>query len=420
MKNLILSQCGHCNNQYTFKNNKRKFCSSSCSAKYNNSIRDNSIRIKQRNTLLKTLSNKSTIKKVKKEKIKTTKINKHVIRTLPTKLSALKKDKKYISKITGQTYCNNLHKNTWHSNFKFRQAQKLSKMFNFELCKEGTEQNLINAVKTLHDLYHVEKISPNKIAEHINCSNKNFSNFLESIGIKRRSIKESLLNYNRSIGRELTSEKDIYYKNCQFKFDVFKHTKILGYELFKEHTWYHPINNVNGLTRDHMMSISYGYEHGIDPEMISHPANCQIMLALDNFKKNYKTSITYEQLKERIENWNTNFKSDIILVQTKRNRSKHTKDTKDKLKKANLGKKWYNNGITNIVIKPGETIPDGYVKGLIISNNKKRANSAINNINWNNVQIDINSGFGMKDICARNNINRDQYYGGLLRKFIIK
>lgn len=100
------------------------------------------------------------------------------------------------------------------------------------------------------------------------------------------------------------SERELYYIQCAFKFSKTLYKYLPGYELLEQYGWYKPIkNNRLGATKDHMVSIYYGWTHNIDPKIISHPANCQIMLLSDNSSKGEKCSITIEQLLKRIEQW---------------------------------------------------------------------------------------------------------------------
>ncbi len=66
---------------------------------------------------------------------------------------------------------------------------------------------------------------------------------------------------------------------------------------------YHPITNPGGVSRDHMVSRNYGWEHDIPIEVIKHPANCELTMHHDNVIKSANCSITIEELYERIENW---------------------------------------------------------------------------------------------------------------------
>ena len=60
-------------------------------------------------------------------------------------------------------------------------------------------------------------------------------------------------------------------------------------------------NNLNGISRDHMISLKEGFRSGISPDLISHPANCQLLQHFINNRKNTNSSLTLEELKERIE-----------------------------------------------------------------------------------------------------------------------
>jgi len=76
--------------------------------------------------------------------------------------------------------------------------------------------------------------------------------------------------------------------------------------LVEQHGWYSPINkrnNLNGVSKDHMYSVRDGFINNIEPEIIKHPANCKLLLHNDNNRKNYTSSITIDDLIERIKNW---------------------------------------------------------------------------------------------------------------------
>ena len=49
-----------------------------------------------------------------------------------------------------------------------------------------------------------------------------------------------------------------------------------------------------------MISINYGFQNDIDPKLISHPANCQLIQHTENNKKNDSCSISLEDLYNRI------------------------------------------------------------------------------------------------------------------------
>jgi hypothetical protein len=65
--------------------------------------------------------------------------------------------------------------------------------------------------------------------------------------------------------------------------------------------------NNRGLVRDHLFSRREGFELGVFPEILRHPANCQFITHGDNVRKRFKTQygsgIPLEELCSRIEKW---------------------------------------------------------------------------------------------------------------------
>lgn len=101
-----------------------------------------------------------------------------------------------------------------------------------------------------------------------------------------------------------------YYKECQFKFNLSNYPNEFNFELINEYGWYKAKNhgdNLNGVSRDHMVSIKFGFENKINSEIINHPANCQLMIHNENICKNKNCSITLEQLLIKINEWNNRY-----------------------------------------------------------------------------------------------------------------
>lgn len=99
---------------------------------------------------------------------------------------------------------------------------------------------------------------------------------------------------------------DRYRQLCEFKFNVYHFPNKFDLKLIEEFGWYKAKNrgdNQNGVSRDHMYSVKEGFLNGIDPFYISHPANCKIMVNIENNKKKTNCSITIEELYERVKNW---------------------------------------------------------------------------------------------------------------------
>lgn len=106
------------------------------------------------------------------------------------------------------------------------------------------------------------------------------------------------------------TEKEIYSRLCQFRFALNEFPDEFNFELIKKQGWYKAKNrgdNLHGISRDHIVSIKYGFEHNIDPYIISHPANCQLLIHTDNESKSSKCDITIEELKDKILKWSQKY-----------------------------------------------------------------------------------------------------------------
>ena len=63
--------------------------------------------------------------------------------------------------------------------------------------------------------------------------------------------------------------------------------------------------NPNGYTRDHRVSVNEAINNGYDPYYITHVMNCELMLWQENNKKKTRSSITYEELKTRVHEYDS-------------------------------------------------------------------------------------------------------------------
>lgn len=151
--------------------------------------------------------------------------------------------------------------------------------------------------------------------------------FNDSKGIERRLKKLVCLQCNKEF--ETTKKEQTYcsikcrsescktateylrYKaDCKFKFNVWDYPDEFDLDLICKYGWYKAKNhgdNLNGVSRDHRVSVKFGWENGIDPEIISHPANCQLMRHNENISKHKKCSIILNKLQESINEWNNKY-----------------------------------------------------------------------------------------------------------------
>lgn len=100
---------------------------------------------------------------------------------------------------------------------------------------------------------------------------------------------------------------ELYRPSCEFNFDPRDYNDWFDCSEINILGKYSPSNrgnNLGGVSRDHMLSVKDGFRMGIDPSIISHPANCEIMVHDKNNRKNSRSSITKAELVYRINLWN--------------------------------------------------------------------------------------------------------------------
>lgn len=104
---------------------------------------------------------------------------------------------------------------------------------------------------------------------------------------KNNSLDIDLVSYSR------------YYDRCSFKFNIEEFSDKIDLSILRERGWYRSIKtnqNLEGVVRDHRFSVLDGFKNKVDPEIISHPANCQLLTNRDNILKSSTSSITLDEL----------------------------------------------------------------------------------------------------------------------------
>jgi hypothetical protein len=98
-------------------------------------------------------------------------------------------------------------------------------------------------------------------------------------------------------------------RDNRIKFYINKNEKSFLYDnnLLKTKGWYRASNHIDGYnpdgaTWDHLFRIEDGFKNGINPDILSHPANAEMISWKENFNRK-KSIITYEELLKRIENF---------------------------------------------------------------------------------------------------------------------
>lgn len=130
--------------------------------------------------------------------------------------------------------------------------------------------------------------------------------------LKLNTVKEGI-RIARALGKYPKSDKDgivRYRQLSEFKFNVYDYPDEFDFKLIKKHGWYKAKNNGNnlyGVSRDHMYSIKEGFRNNISPDILAHPANCQLILHSDNSAKRNKCSISLQELKVAIMKWDNKY-----------------------------------------------------------------------------------------------------------------
>jgi hypothetical protein len=129
---------------------------------------------------------------------------------------------------------------------------------------------------------------------------------------KRKAIKTFCSRVCALRGRSQVESGSLkeYRGLCSFRFSLNDYPDEFDFGLVEKHGWYRAKNrgdNLNGVSRDHIVSVRYGYENGIDPKIISHPANCQLLRHNENVSKHKNCGLTIDELMMRISTWDDRY-----------------------------------------------------------------------------------------------------------------
>lgn len=183
-------------------------------------------------------------------------------------------------------------------------TNKNKKGLTYILTIDGKNNLKKSAIKN----FKLEKIYKNKIIYYSNkkrclCCNKIISYRKRLNNFCDRKCKTIFYKDKRT-------ELENYKNECKFSFAINSYPNEFDFNLIEKYGWYKAKNkgdNLTGVSRDHMFSITEGFKNKIDPKLISHPANCKLMIHTNNQLKNSKCSISIEELIERIKDWNIKY-----------------------------------------------------------------------------------------------------------------
>jgi len=214
--------------------------------------------------------------------------------------------------------------------FKVREREKIfpskEKYYCSSQCSHSREhtpkQRKAASEKTIRWLVtHGKKVHKNVLRNCQHCgeefvTKENSSKRFCSNKCARRHIAQ--LKYQEKLGACVTDiertklEIAKYREACKFKFSLNQFPDEFDFDLIRKYGWYKAKNhgdNLTGVSRDHMYSVMDGFVNHIDPKILSHPANCKLMIHSENISKHNSSSITLDELLKRIDQWNLKYGS---------------------------------------------------------------------------------------------------------------
>ena len=93
-----------------------------------------------------------------------------------------------------------------------------------------------------------------------------------------------------------------------FTFNVYHYPELFDLEFLNKHGFRKTKGkklNINGVSRDHKVSVSEALKNNYDPYYIKHPLNCELMLHSENQKKSTKSSLSYEELVKMVDEFDS-------------------------------------------------------------------------------------------------------------------
>ncbi len=149
-----------------------------------------------------------------------------------------------------------------------------------------------------------------KSEEYINKQNQNLKSCLNCSSPFKKNKLFCSFSCKKEYERKNMDPFRKYRLDCNFNFNLANYPEEFDFTLIETYGWYSPSNkknNLGGVSRDHIFSVREGFELNIDPKLISHPANCQLLIHSKNISKHKKSSITLEELLDRIKIFNQKY-----------------------------------------------------------------------------------------------------------------
>ena len=110
-------------------------------------------------------------------------------------------------------------------------------------------------------------------------------------------IQQSVLDQQLYIDRHDKISR--YRYDARFKLTPNIISKVEGYEKLLKYGMFSS-DNPEGVVMDHRVSVKYGFDNNIPPEIIGHYLNCEFLQEKENLAKSSRCSLDIKQLKHMI------------------------------------------------------------------------------------------------------------------------
>lgn len=226
------------------------------------------------------------------------------------------------------------------------------------IVDDVNEDHLVQLTQTIQR--HLDSgLSPNDIKNLYQVEYTDFGMFIKKcLKLSLLSSRDAVNNFYKKTGRSVTDEKKIYQHLCSFRFDPYSIPDIPGYSKLLTLGLYNPVLNPNGVCRDHMVSVEFGWRNKISPDIISHPSNCQFLTNKENIAKNDKSCLTIDDLLIRISI------NDLRPVVNTSRVLPRTTIHKQRISETNSKYMTITNGVKNLRILKTLAIPNGFRRGM--------------------------------------------------------
>jgi hypothetical protein len=98
----------------------------------------------------------------------------------------------------------------------------------------------------------------------------------------------------------------------KFTFNIYHYPDLFDLSLLQKVGWFAPRGlsgkwNPDGLSRDHKVSVNESIRNNYDSYYITHPLNCELMPHHENNTKKTKSSLTYDELKKLVDDYESTY-----------------------------------------------------------------------------------------------------------------